>query len=125
MLINTVNQLQAIGTNYAGRYALGRDIDASATTGWNCMSGCAGFVPIGRSVSGTSIPSGTFTGTLDGRGFAILNMFQNWNGAFGGSLGDAGLFDTNGGTIRNLGIIGGTLTGSQRAGCDRRQRTRA
>ena len=116
MLINNVNQLQAIGTNYAGRYALGNDIDASATAGWNCNAGCAGFAPIGNSITGLSVPVGTFTGLLDGRGFAILNMYQDWNGAFGGSLRDAGLFQTNAGTVRNLGFIGGTFTGSRLAG---------
>jgi hypothetical protein len=46
MLVNDLNQLQAISTNLilAGTYALGRDIDASATSGWN--SG-AGFSPLG------------------------------------------------------------------------------
>ena len=44
MLVNTVYDLQNMKNNLAGTYALGRDIDAGITSGWN--SG-AGFEPIG------------------------------------------------------------------------------
>ena len=44
MLVNTVYDLQNIKNNLAGVYALGRDIDASATASWN---GGAGFTPVG------------------------------------------------------------------------------
>ncbi len=51
MLVNDVNQLKAIETNLGGTYALGRDIDASATSTWTCLSGiCRGFDPIGTNV---------------------------------------------------------------------------
>ena len=45
MLVNTVYDLQNMQNNLAGVYALGRDIDASATASWN---GGAGFTPVGR-----------------------------------------------------------------------------
>ena len=48
MLVNTVYDLQNMQNNLAGSYALGRDIDASITSGWN--SG-AGFEPIGAATS--------------------------------------------------------------------------
>ncbi|HXF89863.1 MAG TPA: hypothetical protein VNK48_16055, partial [Xanthobacteraceae bacterium] len=64
MLVNTVYDLQNIRNNLIGSYALGRNIDASATAGWNAG---AGFVPIG------SISSG-FTGSLNGQGHAISGL---------------------------------------------------
>ena len=60
MLVNTVYDLQNMQNNLSGAYALGRDIDAGATAGWN---GGAGSAPIG---TGTS-----FTGKLDGQGHTI------------------------------------------------------
>ena len=45
VLVNTVSDLQNIKNNLAGVYALGRDIDASATASWN---GGAGFTPWDR-----------------------------------------------------------------------------
>ena len=44
MLVNTVFDLQNVQNNLTGTYALGRNIDASATASWN---GGAGFLPIG------------------------------------------------------------------------------
>ncbi len=41
----TLDQLQAIGAGLAGHYALGNDIDATATANWN---GGGGFTPIGN-----------------------------------------------------------------------------
>ncbi len=45
MLVNTLNDLDNVRTNLTGNYALGRDIDATATATWN---GGAGFTPIGN-----------------------------------------------------------------------------
>ena len=44
MLVNTVYDLQNMQNYLSGAYALGRDIDASATASWN---GGAGFAPVG------------------------------------------------------------------------------
>src|SRR5262249_52605038 len=63
MLVNTVYDLQNVQNNLSGRYALGRSIDASVTSGWN--SG-AGFAPIG-----------TFTGYFDGQGNVIKGLVIN------------------------------------------------
>jgi filamentous hemagglutinin family protein len=72
MLVNTVERLQAMSENLGGSYALGRDIDAKATAGWN---GGAGFHPIGdpRHTHG----AGGFTGTLDGQLHAITDLTVN------------------------------------------------
>jgi filamentous hemagglutinin family protein len=56
MLVNTIYDLQNIQNNLSGAYALGKDIDASATTAWN--SG-AGFIPLGSAAT-------PFTGRLFG-----------------------------------------------------------
>ncbi len=56
MLVNNIYDLQNIGNNLAASYALGTDIDASATGGWNAG---AGFSPLGTGGSG-------FTGSFDG-----------------------------------------------------------
>ena len=66
-IITDATELQAMKDNLADDYELGNDIDASATSGWN---GGAGFEPVG--------PAGTpFTGTLDGKGFTISDLFIN------------------------------------------------
>ncbi|MCX4160047.1 MULTISPECIES: MBG domain-containing protein [Paraburkholderia] len=100
MLVNNVTQLQAITNNLAGIYALSQNIDASATSTWN--SG-AGFVPIGG--------GSYFTGTLDGQGHVISNLFinlpsTNYVGLFGKIGGSA-----NTGIISNLGIVNANITG--------------
>ncbi|WP_208948527.1 YDG domain-containing protein [Segnochrobactrum spirostomi] len=104
MLVNNVSQLQAINTNFAGTYALGRDIDASATATWN--SG-AGFAPIGDG------SSSSFTGTFDGQwhvitGLTINRPTANYVGLFG--------YVDSSATIRNVGLVGGSVTGNSFVG---------
>ena len=97
MLVNNVFDLQNMKNNLAGTYALGRDIDAGVTSGWN--SG-AGFEPIG---SGTS-----FSGNLNGQGHTISGLFINRL-----SIQNVGLIGylSAGGTVSNVGVIGATVTG--------------
>jgi filamentous hemagglutinin family protein len=102
MLVNDVNQLQAINTNRSGLYALGRDINASATSGWN---GGAGFNPLGDLSTG-------FTGVFDGLDHTIYNLTINrpgtdYVGLFGRILGS---------TIRSVGLIGGSIAGRNYVG---------
>jgi hypothetical protein len=103
MLVNTVTDLQNVQNNLSGRYALGRDIDASATSGWN--SG-AGFVPVGTL-------SANFTGVLDGQGHAISNLTINRP-----TTDNVGLLGyTNGGVlITDIGLVGGSMTGNNHVG---------
>lgn len=89
------------GMTLTGRYALGANIDASATSGWN--SG-AGFAPIGSS-------STTFTGNFDGLGHTISGLTINRP-----STTYVGLFGRSSGDIRNLGLVGGSVTSSGHAG---------
>lgn len=90
MLINNVNQLQAMNTNLSGNYALGKDIDASATA-----SG-AGFLPIGP----------VFSGQLDGAWHTINNLAINRPGTD-----NIGMINNNSGTIKNLGLTNANIIG--------------
>lgn len=93
MLVNDVDQLQAIQTtnaeivagkqhgNLGGSYAQGKTIDASETSGWNSN---AGFQPIGTGLgtdANASTYQGTFTGSFTGNGgiaaYSIDNLHIN------------------------------------------------
>lgn len=118
MLVNDVNQLQAINTNLGGNYALGRDIDASATAGWN---GGAGFVPVGYNLA-------PFTGAFYGGGHTIAGLTidrpsTNWIGLFGassGTLRDVNLADVSITGYMFVGALAGwapgTISGSSSSG---------
>ena len=102
-LINSVSDLQNIKNNLSGSYALGRDIDATATAGWN--SG-AGFLPIGQD-------GAAFTGILDGDGHAIKQLVVNRPSTnFVGLLGSVG----PGGIVRNIALSNTSISGSEDVG---------
>jgi filamentous hemagglutinin family protein len=107
MLVNDVNQLQAINTDLAGDYALGTNIDASVTQGWIDAQGVpAGFVPLGN--GSTTF----FTGKFDGLGHTISNLHINQ------SLGsNVGLFGyVSGGSISNVGLENAVVKGYSNVG---------
>lgn len=117
MLVNNVNDLQAMNTNLSGNYALGKDIDASSTTI---------TAPIGNGIT-------AFSGHLNGQFHTLsnlaMNISANQGGLFGvtsssaiiekliidnatlqGNIGDAGiLVGDNYGTIRQV-SVNGTIT---------------
>jgi filamentous hemagglutinin family protein len=95
MLVNNVTALQNMNQNLAGNYALGRDIDATATAGWN---GGEGFAPIGNSLA-------AFSGSFDGDGRVVdgLTMNRSVAGLFG-ELGRTGI-------VQNVGLINVNITG--------------
>ena len=101
-IITDATELQAMKDNLADDYELGNDIDASATVGWN---GGLGFEPVG--------PSGTpFTGSLDGKGFTISDLFINRP-----LLDYIGLFGTvDGATIVNVTLVDVDITGDDYVG---------
>ena len=112
MLVNTLGNagdetagthgLQAMARNLSGKYALGRGIDASATSGWNSS---AGFVPVGNA-------SINFTGYFDGLGHTITGLTINRPGT-----NNVGLFGfANGAIIRNAGLNAATITGNSYVG---------
>jgi filamentous hemagglutinin family protein len=106
MLVNNVYDLQNIQNNLTGTYALGTNIDASATANWN-SNGNIGFLPIGNLQN-------EFTGSLNGQGFAINNLTINPNS----SVAYIGLFGAigHGGSVENLGISNISLTATNWAG---------
>ena len=97
-LVNTLADLQAIGNRPSGTYALGRDIDASAT-------GDGSFVPIG---DGTT----PFSGLFDGFGHRITSLTLTQTVGFLGPQGQVtgvqGLFGVigNGALVRNVSVAG-------------------
>jgi filamentous hemagglutinin family protein len=99
----TGTDLQGINGNPSGHFALGSNIDASATSGWNAG---AGFTPIGNSGS-------AFTGTIEGLGHSVGNLTINRP-----TMNDVGLFGFISSTsvIRDLGVTGGSVTGASDVG---------
>ncbi len=91
----TGTDLQGMAGNLSGNYALGADIDASATSGWN---GGAGFDPI--------VP---FSGRLDGLGHVIHNLTINRP-----DTNNIGLIGSASSTafVTNLGLANNNVTGS-------------
>jgi filamentous hemagglutinin family protein len=106
----TATDLQGMNGNLAGNYALGANIDATATSSWN---GGAGFTPIGGATGTSAIPTNQFTGTFDGLGHTISNLSINLPASYYvGLFGYAG----TGSVIRNVGLVGGSVTGSNYVG---------
>ncbi len=99
--ITDVYGLQGVGSStalLARNYRLMNDINAGGTANWN--SG-AGFVPIGNF-------GNSFKGNFDGQGYVVANMTinrlsQNYVGLFG---------QVEGGTLSNIGVIGGSFVGA-------------
>lgn len=100
--------LQGMNGNLAGYYALGSNIDATATSGWNAG---AGFKPVGDNHSTTSDTQ--FTGVFDGLGHNISNLVINrptesYVGLFGYGAGN--------GIVQNVGMVDGSVKGSSYVG---------
>lgn len=81
-------------------FALSKDIDAGATTGWN---GGAGFTPIGYYDAGQFSSGVFFNGKFDGQGHIISNLTMN---QFTPQSSSTGLFGVTGANavISNLGL---------------------
>ena len=90
-------------SNMNGYYALGSNIDASATSAWNAL---AGFTSIGT----VGVP---FNGKFDGLGHTVSNVTINRP-----ATADMGLFGSTGtlAIIENVGLIGGTVNALSSAG---------
>ena len=95
-------QGMAYGGNSSGYFALGSNIDAATTSGWNYGEG---LMPIGSS-------GYAFTGTFDGLGHTISNLTINRPASD-----NQGLFGvTDGATLRNVGLVNAGVTGSTNVG---------
>ncbi len=100
----------AAAANLANHYALGSDIDATATSAWNAG---AGFTPIGGGDQSKLDPDAPFTGSFDGLGHTVRNLTLNrpskkWVGLFGAAAAGA--------KIRNLGLVDANVQGQHRVG---------
>ena len=97
--ISDATDLQAMENDLAGDYEIINDIDASGTSTWNDG---AGFDPVG-----------TFTGSLDGKGFKITGLDISR-----GSTDYIGLFgDTSSGSVvDNVALVDVSISGSYRTG---------
>ena len=117
-IIRTIEDLDNVRNDPAGDYVLGNDLDfalASSYAGTVVNSDyrpnaallttrtTAGFVPIGS--AGTP-----FTGTFDGNGFVIRNLYVQ-------TTAEAGLFGSiEGATLRNLGVVERLIIGLNAGG---------
>ena len=85
-------------SDLSGVFHLTQDIDCSATSSWN---GGLGWLPLG-----------TFTGTLDGGGFAITHLYINRP-----TSNNVGLFSIiNGGNVSDLSFTNANITGNNNIG---------
>ena len=102
--------LQAINRNSTTRgwdYRLVVDVDANGTDQWNGDSNPNGFDPIGESSSGDE-----FTGTFDGDGHTISDLYIDR-----GSTDYVGLFGyVDGGTVEDVGVENVDITGNNDVG---------
>jgi filamentous hemagglutinin family protein len=104
--IDNAHQLQLMEMNRSATYALSQNIDASTTATSTDVWGSSGFIPIGNS-------NIAFTGTLDGLGHTISGLTINLpSNMYVGLIGLAG----TGSVIEELGIVGGSITGSSYVG---------
>ncbi|NVK35373.1 MAG: hypothetical protein HWE23_12880 [Rhodobacteraceae bacterium] len=109
--VSNTHQLALIGVNMSASYALAGNIDASGTdtsgATYTAASiwGSSGFVRLGQDYYSR------FTGTLDGQDHTISNLTINASGAR-----YVGLIGYNSGTVRGLGIVGGSVSGKGSVG---------
>ena len=106
--IHNAHQLQLTALDLSATYVLAGDIDASATAGTNAagMWGSSGFAPVGDG-------DNKFTGTFDGLGHTISDLtIDRPQTEYVGLFGVVG----TGGTLRHLGLVGGSVSGGQVVG---------
>ena len=98
-LLGSMADVQAINSGLSGNYALENSLDATGVSSWN---------PIGTDGAGNVTNSGNgFTGTFEGLG----NKISNLTISDGTITTYVGLFGYSSGTIRDIGLVGGTVTG--------------
>ncbi|WP_363466719.1 hypothetical protein [Halogeometricum borinquense] len=104
-VITSVEELQAIDADLGAHYVLGRDVDASATAGWNDGDG---FDPIGAIHPDEQRG---FTGTLDGKGNEIVGLEIDHRDR------GTGMFAAiDGGTVHDLTLSAVRITGYKLVG---------
>ncbi|MEI7839423.1 MAG: YDG domain-containing protein, partial [Methylococcaceae bacterium] len=105
--------LQSMNAALSDKYALGANIDAAATSGWNLNTGVTpnryeGFLPVGNSTT-------AFTGKFDGLGHTISNLMINRSATnYVGLFGNGGVNFSD--TIKNVGLLNENIMGSNYVG---------
>ena len=110
--IYTKEDLNAVRNDLSGKYILMNDIvftDADFTEGGAFYNGGQGWMPIGSSYYTA------FTGIFDGNGFAIKNLQIKITSD---TTVYAGLFGYNKGTVKNLGMVDGSVSATLSASGD-------
>ncbi|MGU7784559.1 GLUG motif-containing protein [Burkholderia sp. PU8-34] len=100
-VINSLDALQSMQNGPSSNYALGSNIDASATATWN---GGAGFAPVGN------YPN-EFSGIFDGLGHVVRNLTINRPSQY-----YVGLFGFSVGTVTNVGMANASVVGYDSVG---------
>jgi hypothetical protein len=103
--VTDASELQAMEDDLDAHYELTADIDASGTAERNDGSG---FDPVGSTSSDTRTP---FKGTLDGNGHTITGLTIDRPGRD-----DVGLIGVNEGSIRDVSLMGLSVTGGSSVG---------
>ena len=105
--ISTCEELQAIGLHSSGDYILTNNIDCSKTaTPGASVWGAEGFIPIGDTGSFFN----RFTGTINGDGYEVSNLYMKRRDTGVNSL---GLVHSLSGSIINLGLTNVSITNSR------------
>lgn len=106
-VINDVTALQNMNVDLAGHYALGSNIDATATAGWNAG---AGFDPVGYYID--AMTNDPFTGQFHGLGNTVDGLFINRPAAV-----RVGLFGyADGATFRDVTVNNADISGDWETG---------
>jgi len=106
-VIQNINELQNMQVDLSGKYALGSNIDASITSGWNNGDG---FIPI--AYSDVFTPTDYFTGIFDGLGHTIDRLTIHHADSF-----YVGLFGrADSAALGNVGLTNGSVTGQETIG---------
>jgi hypothetical protein len=105
--------LDAIRDNLSGRYLLMNDLD-STTAGYEELASPTANQGKGWQPVGTSYDD-SFTGTFDGQGYEISDLFINRTDKGMKGIGLFGYVD-EGGAIKNLGVVNADVTGFRSVG---------
>jgi len=111
--INNCLQLQGMNLNLDGDYVLMNDVNCYDDThsGGALYNGGAGFEPVGPNTAGWYPPNYSFTGTFDGQGHVVSDIYINRDIYF------VGLFSsTNGAVITNTGLTNVSVYGNMWVG---------
>ncbi len=109
-IICNIDQLQLVNSGLTDHYQLGKNIDATITSTWTTGTTGTGFIPIGGCNAGyTNCTSSgaAFTGSFDGCGYTINNLFINRTRGAVGLFGKAGASSV----ITNFRVTNANITG--------------